>query len=149
MPSGTPIAMEAIGAATTSTSVSTVCFHRPWLMMKSRPMKHADGERAGALQIPGEQRDQRDQQHRRQQEQRVDQPVEEEVQAVGEAAEEGVEIVGQEVEERLAPGADRDFAGWPAISKSDPSSPLSAASSGNDPRGRPILSQEMKRAAAF
>ena len=37
MPSGTPIAIEAAAAATTSTSVCTVCFHRPWLMMKSRP----------------------------------------------------------------------------------------------------------------
>ena len=31
--------MEAAAAATTSTSVCTVCFHRPWLMMKSRPRR--------------------------------------------------------------------------------------------------------------
>ena len=39
MPSGTPIAMAMAAAATTSTSVCTVCFQRFWLMMKMRPMK--------------------------------------------------------------------------------------------------------------
>jgi hypothetical protein len=39
MPSGTPMAIEAAAAATTSTSVCTVCFQRFWLMMKIRPMK--------------------------------------------------------------------------------------------------------------
>ena len=37
MPSGTPIAMDSAVAPTTSTSVWTVSFHRPWLMMKRRP----------------------------------------------------------------------------------------------------------------
>src|SRR5690349_9619918 len=37
MPIGTPIAIEAAAAATTSTSVSTVSFQRFWLMMKRRP----------------------------------------------------------------------------------------------------------------
>ena len=39
MPSGTPISIEKKVAATTSTSVCTVCFQSPWLRMKTRPMK--------------------------------------------------------------------------------------------------------------
>ena len=32
------MAMDSAVAPTTSTSVCTVSFHRPWLMMKTRPM---------------------------------------------------------------------------------------------------------------
>ncbi len=96
-------------AATTSTSVSTVCFHRPWLRMKSRPMNTPMASALRALQPPGERGDQQAQDDRRHEQQQVDQPVEEEVQPVGDGAEEGVEVVGQPVEEGLAPLADRNL----------------------------------------
>ena len=101
------IAMAA--AATTSTSVCTVCFQRFWLMMKIRPRntpmasgRERCSSQAMTAMISASSTGGTSKQD-------VDQPVEQEIQAIREGPEDGVEIVGKEAEERLAPGAYRDL----------------------------------------